>query len=591
MAAEDQKSESLSGNRNGNRSGNRSVATRRIWLPLALGSVVLLLFSGPAGAQAPTSFDEISTVVTEFAAGSRNDVVNGECRPTSFDVPLTCQDPPGPIPNSGWKIGELCYVVFIDGRFSLVFRQSGLAGDGDGDGNPNAGSINFDIPGVGVDEFYAVDLTNDLTPIPPPPPAIRFRISGATSGEFAPGDFPGLQLAPSAGGLCRISTASAAFPSLGPAGPDCEDPAILGSYSVGTTGTPIEAILPPDPLGKFVTTDVVFAIDDLGSLPTAEVFNLDQFVITASSGSGAPTETCEEDFEQFISERCPGLNLNPDDGLPADSVVFELDRNALNGAGEGDDWENVNSPAGIHSAIARTGVITEESGDTIYWRGGSKDIRNVPEWHYKDGSVPPKDDITNAYAAAYNVAGDLLIYFGADRFANAGDAQLGFWFFQNRVSLEENTANFIGAHSLGDLLVLANFSGGGDEASIQVLQWVGTGGDQKKGTLQLLTTGINGDSECDGTGLGGVGPNGVCALTNLGPTPSPWPYQAKKGPADSFPVASFFEGGINISEIFRKQGLPVPCFASFLVETRSSTSVTAQLKDFVIDSFEGVPGP
>jgi hypothetical protein len=99
--------------------------------------------------------------------------------------------------------------------------------------------------------------------------------------------------------------------------------------------------------------------------------------------------------------------------------------------------------------------------------------------------VPDKDNITNAYAAAYTVNGELLIYFGADRFANDGDAQLGFWFFQENVSLNPN-GSFSGTHLVGDILVLANFSQGGSVSTIQVLEWVGTGGNQQGGTLQLL---------------------------------------------------------------------------------------------------------
>src|SRR5262249_51508234 len=44
----------------------------------------------------------------------------------------------------------------------------------------------------------------------------------------------------------------------------------------------------------------------------------------------------------------------------------------------------------------------------------------------------------------------------------------------------------------------------------------------------------------------------------------------------SFPTGSFFEGGINLSSF----GL-AGCFTTFLAETRSSQSTSAQLKDFV----------
>jgi hypothetical protein len=78
------------------------------------------------------------------------------------------------------------------------------------------------------------------------------------------------------------------------------------------------------------------------------------------------------------------------------------------------------------------------------------------------GGVPPKDDIVNAYAAAYQVNGHLNLTFGADRFANNGAAQLGFWFFQEQVSppAPNTTGLFTGAHQVGDILALVNFAQG-----------------------------------------------------------------------------------------------------------------------------------
>ena len=104
-----------------------------------------------------------------------------------------------------------------------------------------------------------------------------------------------------------------------------------------------------------------------------------------------------------------------------DLGVFELEGDATDDpAVAGDDWSTVNFGGG--SAAARTGVDADPAPRSIFTGGGSKDPIDISSWRYKDGSVPDKDDITNAYAAAYNVNGDLVIYFGADRYANDGDA-------------------------------------------------------------------------------------------------------------------------------------------------------------------------
>src|SRR6185503_835004 len=66
--------------------------------------------------------------------------------------------------------------------------------------------------------------------------------------------------------------------------------------------------------------------------------------------------------------------------------------------------------------------------------------------------------------------------------------------------------------------------------------------------------------------------------------PSPWPYQAKGKPAaNTFPAGAFFEGGIDLG-CLTGAGVSA-CFSNFILETRSSASVTASLKDFLIGHF------
>jgi hypothetical protein len=195
--------------------------------------------------------------------------------------------------------------------------------------------------------------------------------------------------------------------------------------------------------------------------------------------------------------------------------------------------------------------------------------------HTITDQAPDKDEISNAYAAAYLSGNDLLFYFGADRFANNGDSQIGFWFFQNSITLNPN-GTFSGVHAVGDLLVLSDFTRGGRISTIKVFEWVGSG--VSDGTLDLIASGV----DCTTPGLSG---DDVCATVNSGTTDAPWPYMAKFPPpapnANNFPRGSFYEGGINVSALLGG----VPCFSSFLAETRSSQSVSAQLKDFALGEF------
>ncbi len=275
---------------------------------------------------------------------------------------------------------------------------------------------------------------------------------------------------------------------------------------------------------------------------------------------------------------------------------FELDGNPAASSAPGDDWQDLLG-SGVGTApgfVAKTDIPINDADsptDTSYFTGGgSKDVRDISQWQHSNGDVAPdKDEILNAFAAAYRTGSatdtnrELIVYFGSDRFANSGDAQMGFWFFRSDVSLNSN-GTFNGVHTAatpasgstpargGDVLVLSDFSGGGKISTINVYEWVGG-----RNPLRQLNVGAGSVDCADAT------PNAnVCAVENSGPTAALWPYTPKAGSAGSYPTGSFLEGGINISNL-------VPggdqCFASFLAETRSSTSTTAQLKDFALGRF------
>ncbi|MGH9962219.1 MAG: hypothetical protein ACREBC_34705, partial [Pyrinomonadaceae bacterium] len=69
-------------------------------------------------------------------------------------------------------------------------------------------------------------------------------------------------------------------------------------------------------------------------------------------------------------------------------------------------------------------------------------------------------------------------------------------------------------------------------------------------------------------------------------TCSDWDHDPKQGPVGTIQTNAFFEGAINLSAF---PALSTACFSSFLAETRSSASVTATLKDFVLGQFDTCP--
>jgi len=259
-------------------------------------------------------------------------------------------------------------------------------------------------------------------------------------------------------------------------------------------------------------------------------------------------------------------------------TVFELDGNTQDNAAAGLDWESVFPP----NIPLTANPIQDPAPLTVFTTGGSKDTNNVSQWRHKSGSVPDKDNILQAMAAALPLPnGDTAVYFTASRFDNSGDAQIGLWFFQQSVAPQANgtfgpAPGQVANHVDGDLLLLVNFEGGGLVPTIQAYKWQG---------------GVNGGPVLAGnilTGECGVGPNagnlGACAITNAAASNAPvsWGFVPKSGTPGVFPPQSFFEGGVNLNTIF---GGNVPCFSSFLAETRSSSSITAQLKDFAEGEF------
>jgi len=274
-----------------------------------------------------------------------------------------------------------------------------------------------------------------------------------------------------------------------------------------------------------------------------------------------------------------------------DDGIFELDGNALDQAAAGDDWEN--GQPGAADTLFIPGSVEADGPDTTYFaQGGSKDHHDIDEWHYSATDVAPdKDELIDVFAAAYDTADGTTVYFGADKFDDSGDAQIGFWFFQGSVSLGAGGL-FNGVHTVGDVLVLSDFTNGGSVDLICVYEWNPPGSN--------IAPGVPADTGCDlgdnltlaaaGAECDVSGPDGsfdVCAIVNADVADAPWPFVNKDGATD-FGVGQFFEGGINLDDLFDGDA---PCFSGFLAETRSSQEVEAQLKDFALGNLNTCQPP
>jgi hypothetical protein len=238
-----------------------------------------------------------------------------------------------------------------------------------------------------------------------------------------------------------------------------------------------------------------------------------------------------------------------------------------------DDWANLNTSLGGGHALAATGLITDPTGhgDNILSGGGTKDINDFSSWAWKqtgNTSVQAKDDIAHAYAAAYLLPnGHTGIFFGMDRFDNSGDASAGFWFLQDSTVSTNSSGGFNGHHVDGDLLIVSDFSTGGAVSTINVFKWVGG----VSGSLVLNES--RSPAPCDPRS----GTSDLCAIVNpVDGITSPWGFVNKSGET-TFAHGEFLEGAIDLNSVF---GGNIPCFTTFMAETRASTSPTSTLSDF-----------
>ncbi|HLA12261.1 MAG TPA: hypothetical protein VJ023_16860 [Pyrinomonadaceae bacterium] len=308
---------------------------------------------------------------------------------------------------------------------------------------------------------------------------------------------------------------------------------------------------------------------------------------------------------------------------PAIAHVFEIEGNAIDEGAAGTDWNAINpesnpspspiitgDPDGAGPIQIATFVRDDLADDQIFTQGGSKDFNDIaPSWMHTTGSVPDKDEIDHAYAALIldntGVAcvgdddpvgcnpqfGHKVLVFGGDRHATNGDANIGFWFFQNEIALGPN-GTFTGTHENGDVFVVSAFTGGGGTSTVDVYEWVGTPNPN-----DVTETNLDRCNALGGT-LDPSGDDTICKLPATAGKASAfvnpveifldWPYTPKGGPACNNDTAdcpaakgAFYEGGIDLTAL----DLGNTCFSTFMLETRSSASVDAVLKDFALGSF------
>src|SRR5437773_3189115 len=272
--------------------------------------------------------------------------------------------------------------------------------------------------------------------------------------------------------------------------------------------------------------------------------------------------------------------------------VFELDGNIVKDATTPlpTDWGNGNGTTGLFSSTGATNPLPT-GGLDAHWVNdgphavtdlttfttGSKDTLDIANAGWQctpSGNLTPKDDILHAYSFAIVPQsgprmGHLLVYGGFERFTNNGAGDLGLWLLQDSTvacSSTKGAVSFTGAHVVGDILFVGEFSTGGTVTTLNAFEWVG-------GSSPLLNITATGGADCR---TADVAAN-FCSRSNTVSISTPWPTQDKTSSSNSLATAEFFEVGIDLTGLF---GSNAPCINRFIFDTRTSPSVTATLKDY-----------
>jgi len=271
-----------------------------------------------------------------------------------------------------------------------------------------------------------------------------------------------------------------------------------------------------------------------------------------------------------------------------DAGLFELDGNIAQNAATPPPWDWAclfpGTPSCNPTNPPMVGKIFQQdfgNPDPTYFSSngaGVKDIGDLSTWGCVSLNNPlNKDDILNAYGAAFVPTsgpkqGHLLVYLAQERDSNNGDSFAGFWLMKSQHSCTDG-GGFTGLHDVGDLLVVSNYEGGGDNQSVQLYEWNPSDPKAQNNLVELNTGGLCGGSGVDMTDM--------CAIANPSSLTEPW------APNLSLGTNQFLEEGVDLTDLIPPDlsNESSACFSDFLSETRSSQETTATLKDYTTGRF------
>jgi len=335
------------------------------------------------------------------------------------------------------------------------------------------------------------------------------------------------------------------------------------------------------------------------------------------------------------TNNCPFSVAGPDNGDPDDCIsnaaAFDwadvCDRTS-GGALAGYITEAASQPAVLAGSdvICQPDFVIGATDDISYHTGSDKDYQEIFDGSSADwgcqtsANATSKADILNTYFIVTSVeeadGPHQVVYIGAERDSQHGSAFNGYWILQSGISVPGATTtagqldctpnaplDFSGQHVCGDVLILFNYETGGRIGRVAAYQWqpgfgtsnVGCDGVASTGDecpfpnsaeshdpLCLIVDVANGDCRLVSASddlCGRVNGEPECQPTRRKPQPcsGPGSFSRPWAPDSTVAPTTFSEAGIDLTAL----GLNL-CVGAFMAETRSSPSVHATLKDYVL---------
>lgn len=282
---------------------------------------------------------------------------------------------------------------------------------------------------------------------------------------------------------------------------------------------------------------------------------------------------------------------------PAIVAGFEVDAKIQRAAANGEDWADGPGGAGVIDDSTATGNLAASraaicaantntnpllicdpvKSDPSTFPGGAKESEPAGWLPIQTSQVTPKTDITNVYAYGKSVSGSPTILNGMERLPKAGDLHLD---FEYNKEMTGTGANQVPSRRVDDILVAYDLGGGrqsnGNAITVRIYKALPI--DPTCTTNECAGEYDYEQSTFEAAGTGSISGGGVTAQLN-GDTIQcgKWGcYDSSYNLTTTLPAFSFAEAGIDLED---SVGLSSACFNWVTVKSRSSESVTSQLKD------------